>query len=91
MIESEDYRRATWRYWQKTLNETGARPSFHDKPPVPVRARVEWERDGAVWVDGTATRLGYDGAIFVEITDRRCSAIGVWLKPVDVWWGGRSG
>lgn len=35
-----------------------------------------FERDGEVWLDGTATRLGFDGAIFVEIKDRRVQAIG---------------
>jgi hypothetical protein len=53
-----------------------------------VRARVVFERDGEVWLDGTATRLGFDGAIFVELKDRRVQTIGVWLTPGDVWWPG---
>lgn len=60
---TEDYGTATWRYWQKILNDAGARPSFQDRPPMPARARVEWEHDGMEGVDGTATRLGFDGAI----------------------------
>lgn len=89
MDESADYGTATWRYWQKILNDAGARGSFQDRPPLPVRARIDWEYDGAEGVDGMATRLGFDGAIFVELKDRRCSMIGVWLRPVDVWWEGK--
>lgn len=86
---TEDYGTASWKYWQEARNALPARPSYRDRPPVPVRARVEWERDGEVWVDGTATRLGFDGAIFAELHDRRCSIIGVWLLPDDVWWEGK--
>ncbi|MGO3022549.1 MAG: hypothetical protein ACTIIH_04820 [Brevibacterium sp.] len=48
-----------------------------------------FERDGEVRLDGTATRLGFDGAIYVEIKDRRVQTIGVWLMPDDVWWEGK--
>lgn len=85
----EDWGTASWRYWQKIGNDAGARGSFRDRPAAPVRARVVWERDGAEWVEGTATRLGFDGAIFVELSDRRCATIGVWLAPDDVWWSGK--
>lgn len=54
-----------------------------------MRARIEWERDGVEGLDGMATRQGFDGAIFVEIKDRRCSTLGVWLHPDDVWWLGK--
>lgn len=67
---TEDYGTATWRYWQKVRNDADARGSYRDRPPVPVRARVVFERDGESWLEGTATRLGFDGAIFVELTDR---------------------
>lgn len=40
-------------------------------------------------VDGVATRLGFDGAIYVELKDRRCSTLGIWLSPEDVWWQGK--
>lgn len=86
---TEDYGTATWKYWQKILNEEDARPSFRDRPPAPVRARVVWERDGEEWVDGTAERLGFDGAIYVRLHDRRCSTLGAWLRPDDVWWEGK--
>lgn len=90
MNDSEDYGTATWRYWQDILNDAGARGSFRDRPPVRVRARVVFEHDGEVWLEGTATRLGFEGAIFVELSDRRCQAIGVWLIPDDVWWQGKT-
>ncbi|WP_240373011.1 hypothetical protein [Brevibacterium zhoupengii] len=86
----EDYGTATWRYWQDIRNAVSARASFQDRPPLPVRARIEWARDGAEGIDGTATRLGFDGVIFVELKDRRCSTLGVWLSPDDVWWPGKS-
>ncbi|QUL77889.1 hypothetical protein [Brevibacterium sp. SMBL_HHYL_HB1] len=86
---AEDYGTATWRYWQKIHNDACPRSTYRARPPVPVRARRFFEHDGAVWVDGTATRLAFDGAIFVENTDRRCQTIGVWLSPADVWWAGK--
>ncbi|AZL10115.1 hypothetical protein [Brevibacterium aurantiacum] len=89
MTESEDYGTATWRYRQEIRNAASARPSYQDRPPMPVRARIEWERDGTEGVDGMATRLGFDGAIFVELKDRRCSTLGIWLRPDDVWREGR--
>ena len=89
IIEYEDYGTATWRYWQKIRNDAGARGSYRDRPPVAVRARVVFERDGEVRLDGTATRLGFDGAIFVELHDRRMQTVGAWLPPDDVWWPGK--
>lgn len=55
-----------------------------------MRARVLFERDGEVWLEGTATRLGFDGVIFVELHDRRVQTIGVWLRSDDMWWEGKS-
>lgn len=88
-MSDEDWGTATWRYWQKILNARPARGSFQNRPPLSVRARVVWDQDGSEGVDGVATRLGFDGAIFVELKDRRCSTIGVWLSPDDVWWPGK--
>lgn len=86
---TEDYGTATWRYWQKIRNDAGARGSYRDRPPLPVRARVVFDRDGEVWLEGMATRQGFDGAIFVELKDRRCQAIGAWLPTADVWRPGK--
>lgn len=80
-----------WLYWQEALNDLGARGSYQDRPPIPVRARVVWETDGETWIDGTADRRGFDGAIFVRLHDRRCQTHGVWLSPDDVWWEGKPG
>lgn len=88
MSEYDDVR-GTWREWQKILNSKPPRYSM-DRPRVPVRARIIWERDGVEWVDGQALRRDpVDGAIFVEVKDRRCAIIGTWLDPADVWWQGR--
>lgn len=32
-----------------------------------------------------------DGAIFVELVDRRMQTVGVWLLQDDVWWPGKAG
>lgn len=84
MNECGDWGTATWRYWQTIRNQEPARPSFQNRPPVAVRVRVAWENDGEEWVDATATRRGFDGAIYVEIRDRRCSTLGAWFRPGDV-------
>lgn len=88
-MSGEDWGTATWRYWKKIDNARPARETFQNRVPVKVRARIVWEYDGTEGVDGVATRLGFDGAIFVELKDRRCSTVGVWLSPDDVWWPGK--
>ncbi|MGJ5724903.1 hypothetical protein ACSBQT_11035 [Brevibacterium sp. H602] len=91
MNEYVDYR-GTWREWQKILNDQGARRGAEDRDPMAVRARVEWERDGPEWMDGEAVRIDRrDGAIFVRLHDGRCSTLGAWLTPDDLWWEGKSG
>lgn len=88
MSEPEDWGTATWRYWQEVLNRLPAR-DLPDRPAVSVRARLVWARDGVEWVDGEARRLDPGVAIYVELRDRRCNTLGVWLSPDDVWWPGR--
>lgn len=87
--EYEDHGTATWKYWQDVRNVLRARPSYRNRPPVAVRARVVWTRDGTEVLDATSIRLGFDGAIFVELRDRRCSTLGVWLHLDAVWWDGK--
>lgn len=90
MNESTDWGTATWRYWQKILNAEKAR-GRPQRTPVSVCARIVWERDGEEWISGQAIRLDPDdGTIFVELRDRRCRGWGVWLRPNDVWWEGKS-
>ncbi len=78
--------------WQRALNEACPANARHigDAPgPVPVRARVVWERDGEEWVDGTAIRWDRSH-VLVQINDRaRCPTIGFWLRPQDVRRRGR--
>ncbi len=42
-----------------------------------MRDRIVWEHDGAEELAGTATRLSFGGALFVEFHDRRCQTVGV--------------
>lgn len=86
---TEDWGTATWRYHQAALNAARPRDEFEAMPPFRVRARIVWAEDGADGCEGMATRRGADGAIFVEIKDRRSQAIGQWLHPDDVWWPGK--
>lgn len=86
---TEDFGTATWRYWHEVYNAAAARSSYQDHPPAPVRARVVFDRDGEAWLDGRATRLGFDGTIFVELVDRRIQVVGAWFAPGDVWWAAK--
>lgn len=88
MGDGEDWGTATWRYWQDILNALPAR-DLPDRSPVDVRARVVWARDGEERVDVQACRLDPGVAIYVDLPDRRCNTLGVWLSPDDVWWPGK--
>lgn len=66
------------------LNARTAR-DLPDRPPIPCRARLEWEHDGEQWIDTTATRWDRrTGAVFVLVLDGRCFYTGVWLGAEDV-------
>ena len=88
MQNEADHGTATWKYWQDVLNALPAR-EVPDRPIVSVRARIVWADDGEEWVDGEAMRLDPGQAIYVRLHDRRCSTLGAWLHPDDVWWEGR--
>jgi hypothetical protein len=71
---------------QRVLNERfprDARDIPDQRHPIPVRARVVWERDGEEWVDGDATRWT-DRVVFVELDDPRHATFGVWVVLGDV-------
>lgn len=89
MTESHVHFTGSTPHYQHVLNSLPAR----DRPArtkLPVRARLEWERDGEEWKDGHALRLDPAGpAIFVELSDPRCKFTGVWLHPDDVDWEGK--
>ncbi len=72
------------RRWQAVENALPARqPEHRCDPPVPVTARVQWERDGAEPVDTVA--LGWSGrAVWVRIYDPRCQTKAIWLRAEDV-------
>lgn len=53
----------------------------HD--PVAVRARVEFEGDGEVWLVGEAVRW-VRPVVFVRLDDERLIGAGLWLPAADV-------
>lgn len=86
----EDYDTAIWLYWQINRNDTDHSSSFQDRPPVAVRTRVVLKRDGELPLGGLAPLSGFDGAIFVELNDRRMQTVSVWLALEDVRWEGKA-
>lgn len=72
--------------WQAVLNAAPIPPRHtqRDLPaPVPVRARVHWERDGVEHV--TTRALGWSGNLaYVELDDPRAETRWVWLPAGDV-------
>lgn len=75
---------------QEILNALPAR-NRPERKRVPVRARIVWAEDGEEWRNCHAIRLDEDEpAIHVELLDKRSKFIGVWLRPDDVEWAGKS-
>lgn len=72
--------------WQEVLNahEIPRRGLQHDLPvPVPVQARIVWERDGEEFRDTVAYAWAPRGLVLVEVLDRRWRTHGVWLHVSD--------
>lgn len=60
------------------------RKAQRDAPdPIPVRARVVWERDGEELVE-TVAQAWTSRLVLVTLSDRRAELRGVWLDPRDV-------
>ncbi len=79
--------------WQRILNghRVPERGDQHDLPaPVPVRARVVWERDGEEFKDGrvvaTSRVRGQVPLVLVHWTgaEPRAMTLGAWLAEDDV-------
>jgi hypothetical protein len=51
--------------------------------PIPVRARVDFEKDGEVWLPGEAIRW-LRPVVFVRLNDARVRGFGLWLPASDV-------
>lgn len=72
--------------WQPVLNEC---PIPHRRAqvgcgsPIPVTARVVWERDGVEEID-TVVWAWTSRSVLVEMHDVRRQTIGVWLPAHDV-------
>lgn len=76
-----------WRRWQRVRNEHWPRGPAYRVPlapePIPVRARVDWDIDGAEWLAGLAVRWTRD-AVMVALDDPRLGPLATWLSPTDV-------
>lgn len=72
--------------WQAVLNERpipARRAQVSAPTPVPVTARVAWEREGVEQVDTVA--WGWTARdVLVELADPRRFVIGIWLPATDV-------
>lgn len=78
---------AGWWDWQKILNADfppGPVPSAYAREPVPVVARVVWERDGEEYLDCLAIRWTRTHVLVDLTRTRGCSTIGPWLVARDV-------
>ncbi|MBD0293512.1 MAG: hypothetical protein ICV70_08065 [Jiangellaceae bacterium] len=73
-----------WEPGQVIVNATGAKvPNHRLHPPVPVVARILWDRDGEERIDTVA--LGWSGReVYVQMLDRRYQFTAVWLDAADV-------
>ncbi|AEI11799.1 hypothetical protein [Cellulomonas gilvus] len=72
--------------WQALLNEREIPPSSRQRrltAPIPVRARLVWERDGEEIIETMATHWA-GRAVLVRTSDRRRRFHGVWLDSTDV-------
>gem|GEM_PF-929759 len=72
--------------WQRILNERPIPPRHLQnitRMPIPVTARMVWERDGVELVDTVAVDwVGRD--VLVRVTGPRRQTSGVWLDAADV-------
>src|SRR5262245_42742066 len=69
---------------QRVLNEFVL---SRDVPPrrdrIPVTARIEFQHDGTVWLDGDAIAWT-SHSVHVQIDDPRLGISRIWLKAADV-------
>lgn len=89
----DDFHHPVTSLWQRILNAhpVPERRHQHDLPtPVPVRARVVWERDGeetkAARVVATSRVRGHAPLVLVHWTppEPRSMILGAWLVEADV-------
>lgn len=69
---------------QAVLNNAGYLSPEHEcYPPIPITARIVWERDGEEHIDTVA--LGWSGRlVYVQLLNRRNATKCVWLRAEDV-------
>ena len=93
LVTNPDFVHPVTSRWQRILNGRGVpeRSAQHDLPvPVPVRARVVWERDGeetkAAVVVATSRVRGHAPLVLVHWsgTEPRSMTLGAWLVESDV-------
>jgi hypothetical protein len=74
-----------WSPGQVIVNSTGAKEPRRrlEPPPVPIRVRILWDRDGEEWIETVA--LGWTGReVHVRMSDPRYRLRAVWLDAADV-------
>jgi hypothetical protein len=73
-----------WSAGQVIVNAIEAKvPTHRLEPPVPISARVLWDRDGEEWIETEA--LGWTGGeVYVRMSDPRYRLRAVWLDAADV-------
>jgi hypothetical protein len=73
-----------WSPGQVIVNDTGAKEPRHRlEPPVPITARILWDRDGEEWIETVA--LGWTGReVYLRMSDPRYRLRAVWLDASDV-------
>jgi hypothetical protein len=69
---------------QVIVNATEAKQPRHRlEPPVSIRARILWDRDGEEWIETEA--LGWTGhEVYLRMSDPRYRLRAVWLDAADV-------
>jgi hypothetical protein len=87
LFETGQMDHSGWWDWQAVLNADFPPPPVparNAREPVPVVARVVWERDGEERVECLAIRWTRTHVLVDLSRDRRCSTVGAWLRADDV-------
>ena len=75
--------------WEQVLNAHPVPPARAQRiarEPIPVTARIAWERSGEERIDTEAVgwTVGRDPLVLVRLQDRRLRILAVWVRARDV-------